>query len=177
MTHEEWNAAQRMIEAHKYGSRGCPLPVLEVVDAGALRGFVPVNRSWTGFSEEVFLASTLALREIAVNLRDFAVFRYPIAPAFSRSGSGFHGRLISSILYVSSDIHHQMEVPTHYVPAASPLSLAASASILSWISFLSSGCSFIYFIIVSLNGYSFAFSSPYKSQSAPIPRFSSIFFA
>ncbi|MCD7825863.1 MAG: recombinase family protein [Clostridiaceae bacterium] len=52
VTHEEWNAAQRMIEAHKYGSRGCPLPVLEVVDAGALRGFVPVNRSWTGFSEE-----------------------------------------------------------------------------------------------------------------------------
>lgn len=52
VSHEEWNAAQRMIEAHKYGARGCPLPVLEVVDAGALRGFVPVNRSWTGFSEE-----------------------------------------------------------------------------------------------------------------------------
>ena len=52
VSHEEWNAAQRMIEAHKYGSRGCPLPTLEVVDTGALRGFVPVNRTWTGFSEE-----------------------------------------------------------------------------------------------------------------------------
>ncbi len=52
VTHEEWNAAQRMIKAHKRGARGYPLPTLEVVDTGALRGFVPVNRSWTGFSDE-----------------------------------------------------------------------------------------------------------------------------
>lgn len=51
----QWNAAQRMIEARKYSAKGYPLPSLQVVDEGMLRGFVSVNRTWTGFSEEDYL--------------------------------------------------------------------------------------------------------------------------
>ncbi|MCD8340848.1 MAG: recombinase family protein [Clostridiales bacterium] len=58
VSHEEWNAAQRMIAAHKYGSRRQALPVLEVVNGGALHGFVPVNRSWTGFSDEDYVRAS-----------------------------------------------------------------------------------------------------------------------
>ncbi|MCC8103849.1 MAG: transposase family protein [Clostridiales bacterium] len=39
----------------------------------------------------------VVLGEMAVNLRDFAVFRYPISTAFSRSGSESHRCLITSI--------------------------------------------------------------------------------
>ncbi len=52
VSHEEWDATQKMFAAHKYGSRGQAFPTLQVVDDGALRGFVSVNRSWNWFSEK-----------------------------------------------------------------------------------------------------------------------------
>ena len=47
-----YNAAQKMLTATKYAKRGFPFPNLKVVDGGALKGFVSVNRSWTGFTGE-----------------------------------------------------------------------------------------------------------------------------
>ncbi len=55
VSHKEWEAAQRMIAAHKNGARGQSLPVLNVIDGGALRGFVPVNRTWEWFSEDDYV--------------------------------------------------------------------------------------------------------------------------
>lgn len=47
-----YNAAQKMLTATKYAKKGFPFPNLKVVDGGALKGFVSVNRSWTGFTGE-----------------------------------------------------------------------------------------------------------------------------
>lgn len=45
-------AAQKMLTAARYAKKGFPFPNLKVVDEGALKGFVSVNRSWTGFTGE-----------------------------------------------------------------------------------------------------------------------------
>ena len=47
-----YNAAQKMLTATKYAKKGFPFPNLKVVDGGVLKGFVSVNRSWTGFTGE-----------------------------------------------------------------------------------------------------------------------------
>lgn len=47
-----YNAAQKMLAATRYAKKGFPFPSLKVVDAGLLKGFVSVNRSWSGFSGE-----------------------------------------------------------------------------------------------------------------------------
>lgn len=47
-----YNAAQKMLTATRYAKKGFPFPNLKVVDAGLLKGFVSVNRSWTGFTGE-----------------------------------------------------------------------------------------------------------------------------
>ena len=43
VSREIYNAAQKMLDASKYMKKGYPLPTLQVVDQGALKGFVPVN--------------------------------------------------------------------------------------------------------------------------------------
>lgn len=52
VSHAVFDAAQKLLSVHKYRKQGYPLPTLQVVDDGALRGFVPVNRTWNGFSAE-----------------------------------------------------------------------------------------------------------------------------
>lgn len=47
-----YNAAQKMLTVTRYAKKGFPFPNLKVVDAGILKGFVSVNRSWTGFTGE-----------------------------------------------------------------------------------------------------------------------------
>ena len=49
---EIYNAAQKMLAATRYVKKGFPFPNLKVVDDGLLKGFVPVNRAWTGFTGE-----------------------------------------------------------------------------------------------------------------------------
>ena len=49
---EIYNAAQKMLTATRYAKKGFPFPNLKVVDDGMLKGFVPVNRAWTGFTGE-----------------------------------------------------------------------------------------------------------------------------
>lgn len=41
-----------MLTATRYAKKGFPFPNLKVVDDGLLKGFVPVNRAWTGFTGE-----------------------------------------------------------------------------------------------------------------------------
>lgn len=52
VSHEIFEAAQKLLAVHKYRKCGYPLPELRVVDGGALRGYVSVNRTWTGFTGE-----------------------------------------------------------------------------------------------------------------------------
>lgn len=53
VSREIYNAAQKLLEAGKYSRKGYPLPTLQVVDQGALKGFVPVNRAWNGFQQMI----------------------------------------------------------------------------------------------------------------------------
>lgn len=50
VSHEVFEAAQVKLESEKYARKGMPLPSLDVIEAGVLKGFVPVNRMWRGFS-------------------------------------------------------------------------------------------------------------------------------
>ena len=52
VSQEIFNATQLKLASEKYSRKGMPLPALEVIDEGVLKGYVPVNRLWTGFSEE-----------------------------------------------------------------------------------------------------------------------------
>ncbi len=52
VSRETFQAAQKLLATYKYRKESYPLPTLQVVDDGVLRGFVPVNRTWTGFTEE-----------------------------------------------------------------------------------------------------------------------------
>lgn len=43
--------------------RGIPFPNLRVVDSGALKGFVSVNRSWTGFTGDDYQQASQSVYE------------------------------------------------------------------------------------------------------------------
>ena len=60
VSREIYNAAQKLLEAGKYSRKGCPLPTLQVVDQGVLKGFVPVNRAWNGFSTDDYKKASLS---------------------------------------------------------------------------------------------------------------------
>lgn len=61
ISREIFDAAQKMLGAYKYRKQGFPLPTLQVINGGALKGFVPVNRSWSGFNDNDYkLASESA---------------------------------------------------------------------------------------------------------------------
>ena len=51
VSHEVFDAAQLKMASEKYIRKGQPLPALEVIEDGALKGYVSVNRLWTGFSD------------------------------------------------------------------------------------------------------------------------------
>lgn len=65
VSRDVFNATQKMLAAYKYRKRGAAFPTLQVVDDGVLKGYVPVNRAWTGFtSEEYDKASTSVYDEV-----------------------------------------------------------------------------------------------------------------
>ena len=49
---EIYQAALRLIELHKHTACGYRLPTLMAVAEGALKGFVPIDRNWNGFTIE-----------------------------------------------------------------------------------------------------------------------------
>ena len=61
VTRAQWNAAQRILNSHRYGHTGSYIP-MRVIDRGALRGYISVNRSWAGYEEdEYFRISRIAM--------------------------------------------------------------------------------------------------------------------
>ena len=54
VTREVYNAANLLKSSQVYTTQRRPIPVLSVVDDGILRGYVPVDKSWTGFSAEEY---------------------------------------------------------------------------------------------------------------------------
>lgn len=54
VSREVYNAANHLRASRSYAKRKRPLPVLSVVDDGILRGYVPFDKDWTGFSAEEY---------------------------------------------------------------------------------------------------------------------------
>lgn len=51
VSQEIFDAAQAKLQSEKYARDRRPLPTLDVIDDGALKGYVSVNRTWFGFSD------------------------------------------------------------------------------------------------------------------------------
>lgn len=54
VSREVFNAANYLRASRNYAKKNHPLPVLSVVDDGILRGYVPFDKDWTGFSSEEY---------------------------------------------------------------------------------------------------------------------------
>ena len=66
VSREVFNAANQLQASKGYAAKNRPLPVLSVVDGGVLKGYVPVDKDWTGFSAEEYQeASESVYRENA----------------------------------------------------------------------------------------------------------------
>ena len=63
VSREVYNAANLMRSSQQYMKKRRPLPVLSVIDHGILRGFVPIDRSWHGFSVEDYRAACESVGE------------------------------------------------------------------------------------------------------------------
>lgn len=61
ITRAQWNAAQRILNSHRYAHKGTYQP-MRVIDHGALCGYISVNRSWAGYeAEEYFRVCQIAM--------------------------------------------------------------------------------------------------------------------
>ena len=57
----QWNAAQRILNSHRYRHQGGYLPMM-VIDHGALTGYISINRSWAGYeADEYYRVSSIAM--------------------------------------------------------------------------------------------------------------------
>ena len=54
VSREVFNAANHLRASRNYSKKNRPLPVLSVVKDGILRGYVPFDKDWTGFSAEEY---------------------------------------------------------------------------------------------------------------------------
>ena len=57
VSRDVFNAANLMKSSRQYSSKSRPLPVLSVIDDGILRGYVPIDKGWNGFSVEDYRAA------------------------------------------------------------------------------------------------------------------------
>lgn len=58
VSREVYNAANHLQASRGYATKNRPLPVLSVVDDGILKGYVPVDKDWMGFSAEEYQAAS-----------------------------------------------------------------------------------------------------------------------
>lgn len=63
VSREVFNAANHMMASRTYSGKSKPLPVLSVVDEGVLRGYVPIDKDWRGFSTEDYRAACESVPE------------------------------------------------------------------------------------------------------------------
>lgn len=63
VSREVFNAANHLRASGSYSRTARPLPVLSVIDDGILRGYVPLDKDWTGFSADEY---QLACESVAV---------------------------------------------------------------------------------------------------------------
>lgn len=61
ITRAQWNAAQKILNSRQYAHKGSYQP-MRIIDHGALRGYVSINRSWAGYEDdEYYRACSIAM--------------------------------------------------------------------------------------------------------------------
>ncbi len=63
VSHEIFDAAQSKMAAEKNMKKSIPMPALEVVEEGVLKGFVPVNLLWKGFTVDDYIDASSSVSE------------------------------------------------------------------------------------------------------------------
>lgn len=64
VSHEIFDAAQSKMAAEKNMKKSIPMPALEVVEEGVLKGFVPVNLLWKGFTVEDYIDASKSISDL-----------------------------------------------------------------------------------------------------------------
>lgn len=64
VSREVYNAANQLRSSRNYARNNRPLPIMSVVDDGILRGYVPVDKSWNGFSAEEYQAACESVDQV-----------------------------------------------------------------------------------------------------------------
>ena len=62
VSREVYDAAKKMQAAMKFSKGNRTMPVLSVVEEGALKGYVPIHKDWTGFSGEEYQAASRSIK-------------------------------------------------------------------------------------------------------------------
>ena len=61
VTRAQWNAVQRILNSHRYGHDSGYQP-MQVIDRGALTGYISINRAWAGYdADEYYRVSSIAM--------------------------------------------------------------------------------------------------------------------
>ena len=94
VSREVYNAANHLMASRTYSGKSKPLPVLSVIDDGVLRGFVPVDKDWRGFSAEDYTTASesvypdneqleVTLKPHGVNMAGYTTIRGEFFPTLS----------------------------------------------------------------------------------------------
>ena len=69
VSREVFNAANHVMASRHYAQKSKPLPIMSVIDDGVLRGFIPMDKDWCGFSVEDYMrASQCVCDEVTVQV-------------------------------------------------------------------------------------------------------------
>ncbi len=91
VSREVFNAANQIKSSRNYAKNNRPLPIMSVVDDGILRGYVPVDKNWNGFSveeyktacESVEPAEEVQIQGKRLNMAGFQVVRADFFPSLT----------------------------------------------------------------------------------------------
>ena len=70
VSRDVFNAANLLKSSKQYAAKSRPMPVLSVVDNGILAGYVPIDKSWSGFSAEDYKAACESVEVIEPEIRE-----------------------------------------------------------------------------------------------------------
>ena len=71
VSRDVFDAANLILAANKYRSKNRPLPILSVVENGILKGFVPIDKDWTGFSPDDYIEASKSVSNDDVEKIEF----------------------------------------------------------------------------------------------------------
>ena len=84
VSEEVYNAAMELIQGHKHIKANRPLPTMQVIPSGVLKGYIPVDRNWHGFSYEKYKCVS-----DSINSMGEKHIKYVTGAAFGGAPKGF----------------------------------------------------------------------------------------